>query len=222
MKDIINNSGGYPAAGTPGTTSWTLIEGVKAGDKESRKRFVFLYGPLVLDRYLTKVGPQDRMDVFQEVFMTVFAKIRDFEKRREGSSFRPWLHQIARFKVGDHIHKQRRLNGIIAGSEAEALLTQEGVSGEIDAPADADERLILCRRAMELAGSEFEPGTWEAAKRAIEGEPIASIASALNKTANAVRIAKTRVLGRIREILKDLGEHVGEQDTPDDPTGGRS
>src|SRR4051794_10256498 len=81
---------------SPEATSWTLLERVKRGDRESRDRLCRLYGRLVWKIYLGKVPIQDRMDLWQDVFQTVFQKIEDFHKTQiDGPAFLSWLHEIA-------------------------------------------------------------------------------------------------------------------------------
>ncbi len=51
----------------------------------------------------------------------------------------------------------------------------------------------------------FDPTTWEAFRRfAIEGLPAAQVAAELGLTVNAVTLAKSRILKRLREEAGDL------------------
>jgi hypothetical protein len=68
----------------------------------------------------------------------------------------------------------------------------------------------LVRGAFEEAAASFEDQSVVAARRMIFGEePIGAVASDLGMTENAIRIAKSRLLARVRAILSDLGESVG-------------
>ncbi len=56
------------------------------------------------------------------------------------------------------------------------------------------------RRLLEDLKSEFEPRTWAAFERfALEGRPADEVATELQMTQNAVFIAKSRVLARLRQ-----------------------
>lgn len=58
----------------------------------------------------------------------------------------------------------------------------------------------VMRRLLELLRDEFEPRTWQAFQRfALDNLPAAEVAKELNMTANAVFIAKSRVLARLRQ-----------------------
>jgi RNA polymerase sigma-70 factor (ECF subfamily) len=206
VKDPDN----YPSgeASPPGATPPALLDGLKAGDEASRARLVTLYLPLVFHRYLARVPPEERPDLAQQVFATVFRKIGGFEKRFDGPAFRGWLYRISYHKVGDHIRRKRRearpageadIPGPAAGDDDEA--------GGPEAPDRDDEKAILVRRAMELARADFEPATYEAARQLLlEGRPADEVAAALGRSRNAIYIAKSRVLARVRAILTDLGE----------------
>src|SRR3954447_6088505 len=85
----------------PELTSLTLIERAKGGHPPSRELLCRLYGRVVWTVYLGKVPEQDRMDLWQEVFKTVFQRIGTFQKSRmDGPVFRIWLRRIAFHKVG--------------------------------------------------------------------------------------------------------------------------
>jgi RNA polymerase sigma-70 factor (ECF subfamily) len=60
-------------------------------------------------------------------------------------------------------------------------------------------------RALELIRAEFEPKTLTAFWRVtVDGEATADVARDLGITPSAVRLAKSRVLRRLREELGDL------------------
>lgn len=74
-------------------------------------------------------------------------------------------------------------------------------------PSDPEERRIRSRlllRALELIRSEFEDKTFEAFRQsAVEGRAADDIAADLGMSPGAVRVAKSRVLRRLR---LELGE----------------
>jgi RNA polymerase sigma-70 factor (ECF subfamily) len=215
MKGPRNHpSGGNAGPDTPGVTSWTLLDGAGRGDPASRERLVHLYGPLVQRRYLARIRPQDAEDLFQEIFMTVFARLADFERRRAGKAFRPWVHSIARNKIGDYLRDLGRRPVALGDVGGGLLGLSDDDAAAGDAASEMAERALLAHRALELAVAEFEPATREAALRLIRGEPVEVVAAALGKTPNAVRVAKSRALGRVRDILAELGEPTGDAPPP--------
>ena len=65
----------------------------------------------------------------------------------------------------------------------------------------------LFARALELIRGEFEERTWTAFWRtAVEGQAAKDVAADLSMSPGAVRVAKSRVLHRLREELGDLTE----------------
>ena len=58
----------------------------------------------------------------------------------------------------------------------------------------------VTRKLLDLIRPRFEPTTWEAFRRfALDGKPAEAVASELGLTVNAVFIAKSRVLSRLRQ-----------------------
>lgn len=108
------------------------------------------------------------MDIFQEVFLTVFRRLPDFRRRRGWRAFRPWLHRIARNKVGDYLRREGRRPRAAGGDEACERLLRVADRHEAD-QGDADERARVAWQALKVIGREVEPATWEAARRLIAG-----------------------------------------------------
>ena len=98
----------------------------------------------------------------------------------------------------------------VDSSNAAAGGSDPGLSQFADA-ADSDEfwnveyRQQLVARALEIMQAEFEPSTWQACwQTTVEDRPAADVAAELGITINAVYVARSRVLRRLREELRDL------------------
>jgi RNA polymerase sigma-70 factor (ECF subfamily) len=108
--------------------------------------------------------------------------------------------------VTDHYRRRRREPAAAGGSEARDRLARvpgAAPPDEDDAAADAG----LLHRALAMIRGEFEPRTWEAFwQTAVDGRPAADVAAELGMTPGAVRVAKSRVLHRLRT---DLGDPPG-------------
>jgi RNA polymerase sigma-70 factor, ECF subfamily len=192
------------------STQRSLLQRAKGHDPAAWERILALYGPLVL-RWCRGWGLQDddAADVFQEVFQAVAAHLAGFHRDRTGDTFRGWLRTITRNKVNDHYRRREREPAGAGGSEARDRLAR--VAGKVppDEPdgADAAETGLL-HRALAMIRGEFEPRTWEAFWRtAVDGRAAADVAAELGMTPGAVRVAKSRVLHRLRT---DLGDRPGE------------
>jgi RNA polymerase sigma-70 factor (ECF subfamily) len=193
------------------STSWTLVERVKDGEPEGWRRLELLYTPLVRAR-CRRAGlcVVESEEIVQEVFLTVWARIGGFQKQ-PGPSFRSWLRRIAMNKIGDYLRRVRKQAQAAGGTDAQRAFGQiADEAGEISKEDDLDdssERRLLIRQALRLVSSEYEPRTWQALWRVVvEGQQPADVASELGMTPNAVYIAKSRILGRLRQLLVELGE----------------
>jgi len=193
-----------------GSTSSSLIERVKSRDEQAWRRLVRLYGPLV-DFWVRRAGLQhaDARDVFQEVFTAVAQAISRFRKDQPGDTFRGWLRTIVRNKVADHHRKSAGQPRAIGGSDANQRLQYIADANESAPSSDGcNERQALRDlrvRALELVRTEFEPRSWEAFWRVqIDRRATKDVAEELGMSLAAVRMAKSRVLRRVREELGEL------------------
>jgi RNA polymerase sigma-70 factor (ECF subfamily) len=190
------------------TTSPTLLERIKADDATAWNRLVALYAPLVY-RWCRRWGlpEQEIADVFQDIFQAVSTHIAGFRKEKEGDTFRGWLRTIAHNKVRDHFRKMGREPGGAGGTEAQFRLSMIPSSQLPDEEDSSDARTDqgLFRRALELIRSEFEERTWLAFwLTAVEDRGPHDVAEELRMSPGAVRVAKSRVLRRLREELGEL------------------
>ncbi len=190
----------------PGSTSSSLVERVRAGDRDGWRRLVSLYTPLVLYwcRRQGVSGP-DAEDVAQEVFRTVAARVAEFTRESPGS-FRRWLHRITHNKLGDLFRRRQRQPQAAGGEEHERLEQLPAEPDERPSESeDRSERALLCRRALELVRSEFEARTWDMAWRVlVEGHRPADVAADFGVRTSTVYSAKSRVLSRLRRELEGL------------------
>lgn len=192
----------------PDSTSLSLLQRVQQGDdQEAWRRLVHLYGPLVYQwcrRW--ELQSEDAADIFQDVFQAVAAQIAGFRRQRPGDSFRGWLWTITRNKIGDHFRRRSRQPSADGGSAAQQRLLSlpEEPPLEADGPGSTS---ALVQRALELIRPEFEDRTWRAFWRvAVDGHAPREVASELGVTADAIRMAKSRVLRRLRAELEGLHE----------------
>lgn len=188
----------------PELTSSTLLDQARANNEAAWQRLVMLYTPLV-HHWCRRCGvPQNEVpDVAQEVFLSVSLALAEFERQRVGS-FRKWVRGIARHKSLDHFRRQKG-EAVPVGGTLGAEMAQE-IPDDISSEEDADEVGELYRRALELIKGNFEEKTWRAFWRTtVDGHPTDVVGTELGLTPVAVRIAKSRVLARLRE---DLGELI--------------
>jgi RNA polymerase sigma-70 factor (ECF subfamily) len=179
-------------------TSPSLLDRVRADDGAAWRRLVALYHPLVLAWCRQGGAGADAEDVAQEVFLAIARGLDGFQRAGAGG-FRAWARGVTRHKLLDHFRRRGR-SPVAAGGTTAALAVQglpDPGPGSLD---DATETGGLYGRALDLIRSSFEEKTWQAFWQAgVEGRDTAAVAAALGMSPTAVRIAKSRVLARLRQ-----------------------
>jgi RNA polymerase sigma-70 factor (ECF subfamily) len=209
MMDSVNHERDSSNA-LPASTSRSLLERVQADDGPSWNRLVSLYAPLVM--YWCRrdgLAHEDVADVFQEVFLAVSRHIGAFRKDRDADTFRGWLRTITRNKVNDHFRARGKQPAAEGGSVALRQLAEWPAppppGSEIAAVDETQAEQQLYHRCLDLIRGEFEEKTWQAFWRtAIQGRSARDVGDELAMSPGAVRVAKSRVLQRLREELGDL------------------
>ncbi len=192
---------------TPTTRASLLFRLRDSQDHEAWVEFVEIYEPAIY-RQLRKCGLQDAdaRELMQEVFIAVSRRIECWELAKEQGSFRGWLRRVARNLVINWLkHSQRRMLAF-GGQDTQTLMAE--IAAE-DCPEsiefDKELRRSIFQRASETVRQEQSPKTWQAFwSTAIDGESPAVVARELGMSAGAVRVAKCRVLARLREVVVTL------------------
>lgn len=183
------------------TTSTTLLQRLRLPDAaKAWPRFVDLYAPL-FHFWVKRAGlsDADANDVVQEVFLLLMHALPKYEYT-SGKSFRNWLRVVVLNKVREFC--RRRRSALATTEEIELL--DDGVDPAVLFEED-DYQSFLLRRACLLMKSDFQETTWRACWCYVaEGRPAAEVAEELGISLNAVYLATSRVLRRLRQELADL------------------
>ncbi len=190
------------------STSTGLIEGVKRQDPLAWQRLVQLYSGLVYS-WCRKFGVSrtDAADVFQEVFRSVHSHIANFRRDLPGQAFRGWLWTITQNKIRDHFRRQVGRPQAAGGTDAMLRLFNfaDDASSMLGENSRSQHPSSSFLAGMEMVQAEFEDRTWQAFWRTtVDDVPTSVVASELGMSINAVRLAKSRVLRRLREQLDAL------------------
>jgi RNA polymerase sigma-70 factor (ECF subfamily) len=199
--------------GSGGSTSRSLISRLKTADAAAWNRLVVLYAPLV-HHWCRQFGlpTREAADVLQDVFQSVAANLDRFHRDAPGDSFRGWLRTITRSKVMDHFRRRSGQPEAAGGTEALQRMGQFPAPELSDddsladrSPADEAPVRALFESALSLIRPEFEDRTWQAFWRtAVDDQPAPAVGQELGMSAGAVRVAKCRVLQRLREELGEM------------------
>jgi RNA polymerase sigma-70 factor (ECF subfamily) len=159
------------------------------------------YGPL-LRGWLARSGvaAADRDDLVQEVLMVVVRRVGEFDRRGPGA-FRAWLRAI----LSNHLRKYFRDRPASGPAiDLDAVAAADSVLGRA---WDREHDEHLAARALKLVEGDFAPATWAAfCRQVLDGRAPPDVAAELGLSVNAVLLAKSRVLKRLRAELPGLGE----------------
>jgi RNA polymerase sigma-70 factor (ECF subfamily) len=182
-------------------TPASLLERLRQpGAQEAWGQFVELYTPLLYYwAHRMGLGNQDAADLVQDVFMILVQKLPEFTYDRH-RSFRSWLRTVTLNKWRD----SRKRGGPQLVGGLEALPDRAGPEAD-DTFWEAEYRRHLVGQALAIMQAEFQPTTWKACwEFVVGGKPAARVAEELGISENAVYIAKSRVLRRLRKELEGL------------------
>jgi RNA polymerase sigma-70 factor (ECF subfamily) len=167
-------------------------------DPQAWAQFVQLYTPL-LANWAARAGiqEQDAADLIQDVFVLLLKKLPEFTYD-PSKSFRAWLRTVALNKWRERF-RQATLP-VTAGAEALAE-----VADPAEAFWEAEYRQHLVGQALLLVQPHFAPATWQAFwETVVNRKSTAQAAAELHTTTGAIRIARFRVLTRLRQELDGL------------------
>lgn len=184
-------------------TGTTLLEGLRdPANQTIWTQYVERYRPMIV-RYAKRRGldAEDAEDVAQTSLLAFSDGYRDGRYDRSKGRLRSWLFGI----VANEVRAKRRKQEIPRDGE-DALAGVEADDGQ--SAWDEEWQRAVLRECLAQARSEVQPETWRAFELfALEGRSAESVASELATTANAVFLAKRRILARMRE-LRPLMEDV--------------
>jgi len=173
----------------PSETDWTQLDA--------------LYRPL-LRAWALRAGATDADadDLTQEVLTVVVREVAAFDRGRPGA-FRSWLRAILANRLRDFF-RARRARPVATG-ESDFLDRLDELAASDSALSkqwDREHDQHVAARAMKLVQGDFAPATWQAFRRQVlDGAAPAAVAAELGLSQNAVLLAKSRVLKRLRTEL---------------------
>jgi RNA polymerase sigma-70 factor (ECF subfamily) len=179
----------------------------RPGDAAAWQRFDDIYRPL-LTSWLRRHGLQDHdlEDLLQDILATVVRELPQFEYDPDKGRFRGWLRTILVNRLRS-FWRRRQSQARPAGTDAFALqvLAQlEAPDGELGRLWDQEHDRHVMHRLLALVRRDFAPRTWQAFERLLAGEKPAAVAAALDLSVNAVYLARSGIIKRLREEAAGL------------------
>ena len=188
-------------------TSASLLGRMKDGQDDAWGRLVDLYTPLI-HRWLTRQGVRadDAQDLAQDVLAVVVRRFPEFQHNQRVGAFRAWLRTITVNRVREFWRAKKITPAAHGGTDFGGLLDQlEDSDNPLRQEWDREHDLYVTRRLLAMLEPQFEPKTWKAFQGfVLEDRPAADVAASLGMTVNAVFIAKSRVMARLRQEAEGL------------------
>jgi RNA polymerase sigma-70 factor (ECF subfamily) len=188
------------------TTSASLLDRLRAGrDDAAWERLVRVYEPFIRRRLSDPALAPHVDDLTQDVLAVLVRELPKFDRRRVGS-FRAWMRTVTVNRAREHLRNHAGRPAAEGGTSAGDRLAQladpaSGLSRQWDAEHDRH----VAQKLLDLIEPEFSPQMWAAFRRqVVDGEKAAAVAAALGTTVNAVLLAKSRVLRRLRDESAEL------------------
>lgn len=183
-------------------TPYSLLERIaKKGTADDWSTLVSLYRPLLSVWVRPHVGQQsDADDIVQETLAVVVKKLPEFRHNGQAGAFRAWLRAVLVMKVLQFQRTRRQAPAVANPSADRALSELEQPDSPETRRWDLEHDHHVLSRLIRLIRPEFAPATWEIFRRyVLEGQAPKEVAVAVGVTVNAVFIARSRVLKRLRE-----------------------
>lgn len=190
----------------PETRDSLLAQLGSPANREAWDQFAEIYRPVVY-RLARRRGLQDAdaQDLAQRVLISVASAIGRWEKSHESVRFRHWLRRVARNAIINALSRGLRDRAAGGTSMQVLLLEQPAADPESDAWIEREYRRELYLRASRMVRGDVEPATWRAFEMTvIEERGIEEAAVELERPLGTIYAARSRVMRRLREAVREL------------------
>ena len=197
-------------ASLPETRASLILRLPDPADGRAWDDFVQIYAPLVY-RLGRRQGlqPVDADDLVQDVLAAVARSVEAWLGRSDRGQFRAWLLRIAKNQAINSL--TRRKHRTIAGGDSSVaqLLSQHAANGDSSDEFDVEYRREVFLWAAQQVREQVAESTWQAFwLTSVNDQPIAAVASQLRMTVGSVYIARSRVMARLREQVRQFEEEL--------------
>jgi RNA polymerase sigma-70 factor, ECF subfamily len=189
------------------TSKSLLAKARDCSDDAAWRRLIDLYEPLILKWTRPHVAQRvDADDIVQEVLTTLVRELPRFDHNERAGAFRAWLRTITVHRLRAYWDKQDTRPATSGSGEAhEALAQLADPTSPLARSWDEEHDRHVTKSLLRSIQLEFQPASWRAFERHVQdGQTAAEVAEALGLSVNAVLIAKSRVLKRLREKAAGL------------------
>ncbi len=190
----------------PETRESLLLQVKDPRNRDAWEQFVQIYRPVIY-RLARQRGMQDAdsQDLSQQVLMAVASAVGRWKKDDESVRFRHWLRRVARNAIINALSR-RPQDRAVGGSSVQELLDEQPQSDEnTEKQIELEYRRELYLQAADMVRADVQPGTWQAFElTVIDGLDIEIAEGQLSKSVGAIYAARSRVMRRLREAVREL------------------
>jgi len=191
----------------PLTSKSLLVKARDRSDQAAWRRLTELYEPLI-ERWVRPHVAQraDAEDLVQEVMTTLVRELPGFDHNERPGAFRAWLRSITVHRLHAYWEKRNARPASAGGPDLrEALAQLADPTSALSESWDEEHDRHVTESLLKSIRLEFQPATWRAFEHQVQdGQPASDVARELGISVNAVLIAKSRVLKRLREKAAGL------------------
>lgn len=175
-------------------------------DREAWSQFVEIYAPLIYGFGRNRgLQDSDAADLTQDVLQSVAGAISRLDYDPRKGTFRAWLFTIVRNRLRNELKARSRREAATGNSAVAARLDEEpSLDSDWEAMWNREHESRLFGWAAEQVKAEVEPKTWQAFWRTtVDGHSGKTVAAELQMTLAAVYLAKSRVMSKLRSLVKE-------------------
>lgn len=153
----------------------------------------------------------DAEDIVQETVLTVTRTIQEFRYDSGRGSFKGWLMKTTRWRILDHLRKEKRFHGSNPRPvEEPGTMGQpvaDGIDDQLTAFWEQEWQQNLADAAIEAIKLEVDPKHFQIFDLyALKGRPADRVAAMFGVTTAQVHLTKHRITNRIRAEVERLQE----------------
>jgi RNA polymerase sigma-70 factor (ECF subfamily) len=166
-----------------------------------------IYRPWLLG-WLVRHGlhEADAEDVVQEILVVVLRELPFFQHNHRAGAFRDWLLTIAVHRLRDALRAQRYRPMATGDSDLLDQLQQlEDPASQLSKQWEVEHDRHVLDRLLAMIEPDFQPTSWQAFRGVmLDGQKPREMAARLGISVNAVLLAKSRILARLRLEARGL------------------
>ncbi|MCA9194197.1 MAG: sigma-70 family RNA polymerase sigma factor [Planctomycetales bacterium] len=190
----------------PETRDSLLMQVRDPANREAWEQFAQIYRPVIY-RIAVARGFQDAdaHDLAQQVLIAVATAIGRWEKSEEETRFRNWLSRVTKNAILNAVARRPK-DRARGGSSAQIGLDELAECDRATEELLAQEyRREIYLQAADRVRVNVTADTWQAFEwTVVDGREIAEVARQLGRSVGAVYSARSRVMYRLREVVREL------------------